>query len=93
MSSIHAKILREARAIRAFENHAAELEQELARGIAPVEQMRLRVEILEEHIENTGGSVLTEHYRVALSELKKRVVLRAESRRIKPNHLRTVRAS
>jgi hypothetical protein len=75
MSLMHAKILRESRAIRAFENHAAKLELELAAGVAPVEQMRLRVELLEEHIENTGGSVLTQHYRVALSELKKRVVL------------------
>jgi hypothetical protein len=77
---LHQRILREARAVRAFENHAAKLEHELSVGVAPLEQMRLRVELLEGYVEQTGGNLLTERFRVTLADLKKRVVLRGLER-------------
>jgi hypothetical protein len=89
-SYLHQRILRECRAVRAFENHAAKLEHELALGVAPIEQMMLRVELLEVYVEQTGGNLLTERFRVVLADLKKRVVLKAEAKRRRVVHLQAV---
>lgn len=62
---------------RSFEYHLCELRLDVERGV-PVKHLWVRVELLEELVEKTGGSVLTEAYRVALGDVKKLVVLRAE---------------
>lgn len=74
------RIAHEHCAQRSFEFHLCELRRDMTRGV-PVKHLWVRVELLEELVERTGGSVLTERYRVALCEAKKHVALRAERHR------------
>lgn len=47
-------------------------------GGAPIRALKCRVELIEELVEKTGGTIVTLLYRERLSELKKKVVLREQ---------------
>lgn len=76
MSAKHLELRRLDCAQRSFEHHLFELRQDMNRGV-PVRHLWVRVELLEELVERTGGSLVTEAYRVRLCEMKKCVALRA----------------
>lgn len=65
---------------QSFEFHLCELRRDIEMGV-PVRHLWVRVELLEELVEKTGGSLVTEHYRLGLCEVKKLVVLRDERQR------------
>jgi len=65
---------------KSFEHHLFELRVDLKCGVS-VKHLWVRVELLEELVERTGGTVLTEAYRVALADVKKMVALRAHVER------------
>lgn len=80
MSGKHVRIRKAHCAQRAFEYHIGELHIDLGHGTA-VKHLWVRIELLEELVERTGGTVLTEAYRVALADAKKAVALRAHIER------------
>lgn len=80
MSGLHQRLWAQINAQKAFEKNSRELEQDIGMRV-PVRFLELRVALMEELVEKTGGSVLTTHYRVTLSDLKKRVTLRSEEHR------------
>lgn len=88
---MHAKLWREVRAQKAFEVHARRLTRELESGLTPLEYLELRVELLEQYVEQTGGNLLTQEYRLMLADLKKGVALQTDKRRSKARHLAAVR--
>jgi hypothetical protein len=77
---VHQRIRAEEKARREFESEAYELQKDLGLRV-PVRHLKVRVRLLEVLVEQTGGTVLTEHYRVLLADLSKAVALRAETRR------------
>lgn len=61
-------------------------------GGAPMRALKCRVELIEELVEKTGGTMVTMMYRERLAELKKKVALREqELKRSRGPHLRAVR--
>lgn len=91
---LHQRIWAQQKAQREFEEHAREMQQDLGTRV-PVRWLEVRVRLLEELVEKTGGCLLTEHYRVTLADLKKAVALRAEEcrRRTSRSSLHVVRPS
>jgi hypothetical protein len=92
MSALHVRLREQEKAQREFEENARELEQDIGLRI-PARWLAVRVRLLEKLVEETGGSLVTEHYRVRLSDLKKRVALHAEAKRASLRNLHVVRAS
>lgn len=80
MSSLHIRLREQEKAIREFREQALELEKDIGMRV-PVRFLDVRVRLLEELIEKTGGSLVTQSGRDWLCELKKRVALRTESQR------------
>jgi hypothetical protein len=58
---------------------------------APVRALKCRVELIEELVEKTGGTIATLRYRERLAELKKKVVLREHELKRGSGVLRLVR--
>lgn len=87
MSHLHQRLRNQEKVQREFEAHAYELQKDLGLRV-PVRFLHVRVRLLEELVEKTGGSLVTEHYRMLLCDLKKAVALRAEKRR--SGHLQVV---
>ena len=88
---LHIRLRNQERAQREFENEAYELQRDLGLR-APVRFLWVRVRLLELLVEQTGGSLVTEHYRVLLADLAKAVTLRAEQSRRNRGGLHVVRA-
>jgi hypothetical protein len=91
MSELHRRIRLQHKACLDFEKNLAALHDDIGLRV-PVRFLELRVCLLEELVEKTGGSLLTTGYRVQLSGAKKLVALRAQERRAKSVNLRMVRA-
>lgn len=70
------QIRKERKACERFEHHIEGLRLALARQQEPRFYLGLRVELLEELVEQTGGTTLTESYRAQLAFLKQMVALR-----------------
>lgn len=92
MSDLHRRVRLQYQAQREFEKHLAALHDDLGLRV-PVRFLELRVQLLEQLVEQTGGSRLTTAYRVQLSDVKKLVALRAQERRARSVNLRMVRVS
>ena len=92
MSHLHQRLRQQEKVQREFEAQAYELQQDLGLRV-PVRFLKLRVRLLEELVEKTGGSLVTEHYRVLLADLSEAVALRAEETRRNRSGLHVVRAS
>jgi hypothetical protein len=86
MANLHQRLLREARAQREFEHHARRLTHEIETGVAALEHLHLRVQVLELLLEQTGGNLLTDQYREMLCDLKRGLQLLTERRneRVRP---------
>lgn len=67
-----------------------ELRFDLLNG-APMRALKCRVELIEELVEKTGGTMVTMMYRERLAELKKKVVLREQELKRSRCHLKVVR--
>lgn len=80
MSRLSIRAREQEKACREFATQMLELHQDIDLRV-PVRFLLLRVKLLEVLVEQTGGSLLTQDFRVALGEAKKRVALRAEERR------------
>ena len=91
MSTLHVRLRDQEKAQREFTEHLCALHADLGMRV-PVRFLDLRVRLLEELVEKTGGSLVTEHFRLKLADLKKQVALRAEERRRSNCGLRLVRA-
>jgi hypothetical protein len=68
-----------------------ELRWDLLNG-APPRALKCRVELIEELVEKTGGTLATLAYRERLAELKKKVVLREHQLRRSRGHLKAVKS-
>lgn len=77
MSGLHQRIWKQQKASREFEQEALALQQDIGIRV-PVRFLELRVRLLEKLVEETGGTLLTQNYRLLLADLKKAVVIRAE---------------
>lgn len=91
MSGLHVRLRDQEKARREFVEHLCALHADLGMRV-PVRFLDVRVRLLEELVEKTGGSLVTEHFRMKLGELKKQVAIRAEQRRRSGCGLRLVRA-
>jgi hypothetical protein len=91
MSDLHRRIRLQHKASQEFERNLAALHDDLGLRV-PVRFLELRICLLEQLVEQTGGSLLTTGYRVQLSDAKKAVALRAQERRTQSSNLRMVRA-
>lgn len=91
MSDLHRRVRLQYQAQREFEKHLAALHDDLGLRV-PVRFLELRVQLLEELVEKTGGSLLTTAFRVHLADAKKAVALRSQERRTRSVNLRMVRA-
>jgi len=70
------KIRKEARAQQAFQKHIVLLRIDMSQRAVARRHLDCRVELLEQLVEQTGGSQLTDIYRTQLATLKRQVVLR-----------------
>lgn len=69
-------------ASQAFDRNASRLRLELAMG-TPRRHLDILVELLETLLPDTGGSLVTEHYRQQLAQLKRDVANRSNLRLVK----------
>lgn len=90
MSRLHVRLREQEKACREFAAEMLELHRDIDLRV-PVRFLQVRVRLLEMLVEQTGGSLLTQDFRVALADAKKRVVLRAEERRSNSRGLHVVR--
>lgn len=69
-------------ASQAFDRNSSHLRRELALG-TPRRHLDVLVELLETLLPETGGSLVTEHYRQQLEQLKRDVAGRSNLRLVK----------
>lgn len=67
---------KEASATRAFQKHIVLLKIDLGQQNLARRHLDCRVELLEQLVEQTGGSILTDTFRTQLATLKRQVALR-----------------
>jgi hypothetical protein len=75
MGTLHLKLRAEAQARKEFERYMGLLGLDLAMN-TPRRHLDVSVRLLELLVEQTGGNLLTEQFRVKLADLKKRVAMR-----------------
>lgn len=92
MSELHIRLREQEKSCREFESELKALYDDLGLRV-PVKFLELRVRLLEQLVEKTGGSLRTQDYRVSLAGAKKCVALRAEARRAQSRSLHIVRMS
>jgi len=68
MSSKSIRLRQQETAQRSFEHHLCELQVDISRGV-PVRHLWVRVELLEELVGKTGGTLVTEIYREKLGAM------------------------
>ena len=78
------QIRKERRACERFEYHIEQLRLAIARQQEPRLYLELRVELLEQLVEQTGGTQLTEMYRAQLAYNKGLVARQAVMRKCVP---------